>query len=693
MAFVKPKVHQIVPDIKNASIFLRSESKWGKALPVSELILAKDGWVPMGEIKVGDQVYGEDGKLHEVKGVYPQGVQDVYSVMFSDGSEVRCSLNHLWTVHDCDDEDESSLVTKELGEILKDYQSNNYHKYCLPSVKPMEFGGSNWGGSSCYGKILGYMMDKSRVEKLEDMISIPLPLDDIFKLSVQDRAEILAGMIYGYGLNCICKSNVQALKFDISWVATDTVTKIVEIAQSLGFIASIGFEPAGDASLIKEDFKNRKYKMVLTISGGDFNLLNLETPCDSFLTSKPEKDHQYINDIAFKYKEECQCIYVDNPSHLYITRNYIPTHNTTLFRDVILEKFGDPERGLLIKCGAESGDTMLDEINSVQIEKWADLVDLADWLIEERGKEHNIEIIAFDTVDELVKMAEVKAMDDSWAESKGKGGGKPKSINQAFGGFGKGPAYAVNQLITPLLSSLKKRFGLWGIAHTKTKINSNSVDSLNPELAVQQLTSNLDSRYEACFAGLLDIIVTGSFENDEIIASVKKGFGTSEKEVNLVDATKQKRKLYFRSTPFVDAGGRFADYSDIPESMELQLNKNNAKEFIQIVEHGMEKSKLKYRYHEGDKPSNPFAPAEEEPVPVEEPEAEPEQELPATDDLPFDEPEPEMTQEELFEEIRKLGKEKLKNASIKAKVAAVSGGKLTKNTPGEKLKEILEILK
>ena len=120
---------------------------------------------------------------------------------------------------------------------------------------------------------------------------------------------------------------------------------------------------------------------------------------------------------------------------------------------------------------------------------------------------------------------------------------------------------------------------------------------------------------------------------------------------------------------------------------------NSLKEFIQIVEHGMEKSKLKYRYHEGDKPSNPFAPAEEEPVPVEEPEAEPEQELPATDDLPFDEPEPEMTQEELFEEIRKLGKEKLKNASIKAKVAAVSGGKLTKNTPGEKLKEILEILK
>lgn len=362
-----------------------------------------------------------------------------------------------------------------------------------------------------------------------------------------------------------------------------------------------------------------------------------------------------------------------------------------LFRDVVLKKYNDPERGLLIKCGAESGDTMIDEVNSVQIEKWADLVDLVDWLIEERGKEHNIEIIAFDTVDELVKMAELKAMDDSWAENKGKGGTKPKSINQAFGGYGKGPAYAVNQLLTPLLSSLKKRFGLWGIAHTKMKTSTNSVDSLNPETAVQQLTSNLDSRYEACFSGLLDIIVTGAFENDEIIGSVTKGFGTSEKEINLVDATKQKRKLYFRSTPFVDAGGRFADYSEIPESMELKLNEDNAGEFIRIIELGMEKSKLKYR--KSNEVSKPSELDKEEVISVEEQEYISEPELPATDDLPFEESESEMTQEELFEEIRKLGKEKLKNASIKAKVAAVSGGKLTKNTPKEKLKEILEILK
>ena len=41
---------------------------------------------------------------------------------------------------------------------------------------------------------------------------------------------------------------------------------------------------------------------------------------------------------------------------------------TTLFRDVIMAKYGDPERGLLIACGNEQGYSMLDNLNVVQID-------------------------------------------------------------------------------------------------------------------------------------------------------------------------------------------------------------------------------------------------------------------------------------------------------------------------------------
>ncbi len=480
--------------------------------------------------------------------------------------------------------------------------------------------------------------------------------------------------------------------------------------------------------------------------------------------------------MAFKKPTVHKIIPEINNASIYL-RGEPKIGKSSLFRDVILEKYHDPERGLLIKCGAESGDTMLDEVNSVQIETWAEVKELAEWLIEQKGKEHNIEIIAFDTVDELIKMAELKAMADSWKESQGtKNPVKPKSINQAFGGYGKGPAYVVNMLLTPLISKLKQHFGLWGIAHTKMKTSSNNVDSLNAEVAVQQLTSNLDSRYEACFGGLLDIIlwgiahtkmktssnnvdslnaevavqqltsnldsryeacfgglldiivtgafenndiigsvekgvgsskkevslvdptkqkrrfyfrstlldiiVTGAFENNDIIGSVEKGVGSSKKEVSLVDPTKQKRRFYFRSTAFVDAGSRFADYAEIPESMEYKLNHNNAKEFIDIVELGMEKSKLKYRQSNNNIPVK----SSEEPVVKNI-----EKKVVEVEDPVFVEPEPAVEDANLYDQVVTKFKA-CKDRDLKAKVKEISGGSVTRNTPDDVLKSILELL-
>ena len=74
---------------------LLGESGIGKEQPISEPVLTKDGWKPMGEIKVGEQVFGDDGRLHNVVGVYPQGVKDVYKVTFLDGTSTRCGKEHL----------------------------------------------------------------------------------------------------------------------------------------------------------------------------------------------------------------------------------------------------------------------------------------------------------------------------------------------------------------------------------------------------------------------------------------------------------------------------------------------------------------------------------------------------------------------------------------------------------------------
>ena len=277
---------------------------------------------------------------------------------------------------------------------------------------------------------------------------------------------------------------------------------------------------------------------------------------------------------------------------------------STLFRDVVIEKYGDPSRGLLVGCGNEIGYTMLDNVNATQVESYKDMVELKDWLIKEKGKEHNIEIVAFDTGDELVLLSDAETVKRANLENPNK---KVKSIKAAFGGYTAGEKYSANEIIKPFMNDLKKAgFGVWVICHTKFKTikEKGGLD----EDGYMQLTSNLSADYESAFGDIFDVVLTGVIDRD----FEEKKVGDKTKKY----ATDTMRKLYFRETPLIDAGGRFAADA-VPEYMVFESGKNNAAEFIKIVEEGMEKSKTTW-----DKPASKpattkvskHAPVVEEPV-------------------------------------------------------------------------------
>lgn len=79
-------------------IVVTGDTGAGKAQPVDEVVLTPAGFVPIGSIKVGDKVVTVTGEPTRVLGVFPQGERDVAVVRFSDGAEVRCDWDHLWTV-------------------------------------------------------------------------------------------------------------------------------------------------------------------------------------------------------------------------------------------------------------------------------------------------------------------------------------------------------------------------------------------------------------------------------------------------------------------------------------------------------------------------------------------------------------------------------------------------------------------
>lgn len=258
---------------------------------------------------------------------------------------------------------------------------------------------------------------------------------------------------------------------------------------------------------------------------------------------------------------------------------------TTLFRDVILAKYGDASRGLLVGCGNEVGYKMLDNLNVTQVKTYKDLLELSDWLIKEKGKEHNIEIVAFDTGDELALITDAETIRQSNLENPNK---KCKSIKAAFGGYTAGEKFSANDLIKPYMSKLEEAgFGVWVISHTKFKTikEKGGLD----EDGYMQLTSNMGADYEAAFGDIFDVTLTGVIDRD----FEEKKVGSKTKKY----ATDTVRKLYFRGTTLIDAGGRFAAGA-VPEYMVFD-KPDMAEEFIRVLEEGMEKSKTSFSKKQG----------------------------------------------------------------------------------------------
>ncbi|MGL4571717.1 MAG: AAA family ATPase [Clostridium sp.] len=269
--------------------------------------------------------------------------------------------------------------------------------------------------------------------------------------------------------------------------------------------------------------------------------------------------------MAFK-KPQVVKVKTDISSLLIYLRSVKKFGKSTLFRDIILEKFGDPEKGLLVGLGAEVGYSLLDNLNATQAEEWDDLEDLKEWLIEGKGKEHDIRMVAFDVIDELLPMAEEEVMRISKKET-----GKPcKSFNSAFGGYGE-PRKRLVKLVKDYFTDLRKA-GIqpFAISHTKVKSIKEKGDDTE---GYNILTSNLTSDYESLFGDIFDCVLTGYIDRSV--------------EGNKV--TGETRKLYLRGNGFIDAGCRFAD-GTVPEYIVFD-KPNMARTVIDILEEGLRKSR------------------------------------------------------------------------------------------------------
>ena len=124
--------------LNHPAFLLGDEQGLGKAQPLYSKILTPNGWITMGETKIGMKVIGSNGKTYEITGVFPQGKKKVYEIVFNDGSKVRCTDEHLWNVKLTRTRNRTNpFITLELNDIIEEI--NNGQRAWVPMIQPVDF--------------------------------------------------------------------------------------------------------------------------------------------------------------------------------------------------------------------------------------------------------------------------------------------------------------------------------------------------------------------------------------------------------------------------------------------------------------------------------------------------------------------------------------------------------------------------
>jgi hypothetical protein len=299
----------------------------GKAQPLYSKILTPTGWTTMGDIKIGDEVVGMDGKPAPVTEIFPQGTTETYRVTFSDGTYTDCCIDHLWVVKDSNDRDKNrDWKEMSLEDIIAigTKTASGKRIFSIPVTKPIDEFRS-------IGKLPITQSPNeftARIKKLGLMGKLAnekfIPKQYMLS-NIDNRLELLNGLLDSDG-----EVNKSGCSVYFSSTSKQLIEDISFIVNSLGGVVK-GGKPRRKSFSYKGEKRIGKESYQITISlPPEIELFKfgrkkeLVKPKSKYLPSRFIDKIEYIGNI------ETKCIVVDNDSHTYLTDNLIVTHNTFL---------------------------------------------------------------------------------------------------------------------------------------------------------------------------------------------------------------------------------------------------------------------------------------------------------------------------------------------------------------------------
>lgn len=359
------------------NVYLYGEAGTGKAMPLSSKVLAEDGWKTFAEVKVGDKVWGEDGKLYEVDGVYDRGVKSVYGITMNDGGYAESCDEHLWKIYTrCDRGRKNNgrvLPLSEFKDKIKTIDGNANAFIDVSKainfpekehvIDPYLLGVLIGDGSVTTGtpsitnpsqelfdslilpngvelverhnldRCLTYAITRTDVSNTNVLTtelkrlgvfgnkSITKFIPDEYLIdSLENRISLLQGLNDTDG----CPDGTH---FEYSTSSEELANNYVELVRSVGGTAKIKSRvPYYKHNGIKKE-GNLSFR-VYCVFPDDIEPFKLAYKKERFTKRTKYFPKRFIDQVAYKGEEEVRCISVTNPTHLYITDDYIVTHNT-----------------------------------------------------------------------------------------------------------------------------------------------------------------------------------------------------------------------------------------------------------------------------------------------------------------------------------------------------------------------------
>lgn len=254
--------------------------RFGKALLDSELIYTPYGPKKIGFADIGDIIYGDDGKLTTVVGVYPQGFVDMYKVTFEDGRSIVCCGQHQWKVKYHGD----YKVMSTMGIIHSDFQ-----KMTIDIGEAVDFPERRWMMSP---QLLGSLTASFLCGSTDRIFELSnKEMDDIIYSSKKQKELFISSF----------------MKISCGISTGDDCFKVVYKSEYI-------------ISFVRRIFWSMGYYCVMD---GD----------DMYISKTHNRLR--ISDIDYYGKYKATCIEVDNKSHQFLATNFVVSHNTTIMSSLL----------------------------------------------------------------------------------------------------------------------------------------------------------------------------------------------------------------------------------------------------------------------------------------------------------------------------------------------------------------------